>query len=187
MRAFVAVSLPAPLVEAIAAFQARVPVGRPVPENNLHLTLAFLGDQPQSVLEDFHEALASMTAASFPLHLKGLDVMGGAVPKVLCLRADPDPALMALHDRVRNAARLAGISLERRRFRPHVTIARFRAGQGAGDGARLRKLLGLGADVAMGPYKAHSFGLYESVLMPDRAVHHLLADYPLPDFGNPAG
>jgi 2'-5' RNA ligase len=59
MRAFLALPIPEDTVAALCAVQARIPFGRPVPEDNLHLTLAFLGDVGEDVLNDLHDILSS--------------------------------------------------------------------------------------------------------------------------------
>ncbi|WP_372887905.1 RNA 2',3'-cyclic phosphodiesterase, partial [Shimia sp.] len=126
MRAFLAIDLPEDLRAQVAALQAGLRAGRPVPEENLHLTLAFLDDQPQAMLVALHEALNALDCPGFDLELAGLDLFGGKRPRLLYLRVKPAPALLALHRSLKEAARRVGMDLPRTRFRPHVTLARFR-------------------------------------------------------------
>ncbi|MEP2530136.1 RNA 2',3'-cyclic phosphodiesterase [Shimia sp.] len=182
-----AIDLSPDLSAQIAQLQARVPVGRRVSVDNLHLTLAFLGDQSERDLESLHEALVGLSVPPFSFDLKGLEIMGGRAPRVLCLRAEPSGGLAKLHDGVRRAARLAGLTLERRRFRPHVTPARFGRVLQDTEQARLSRFV---ADAGLDPacrVDVQSFSLFESVLTPERAVHHVLADYPLSGLANVDG
>ncbi|MBR9844371.1 MAG: hypothetical protein GYB25_14515 [Rhodobacteraceae bacterium] len=53
---------------AVAALQDELRVGRKPPEENLHLTLAFLDDQPEAVLSELHEALQAEALPEFSLN-----------------------------------------------------------------------------------------------------------------------
>ncbi len=178
MRAFVAIDLPAAVVDALELVQAAIPCGRLVPADNLHLTLAFLGEVDTAALSVLHEHLTGVAAAPLDLTLAGLDLFGGRAPAVLFIQAR-GAGLTALHDKVRSAARAAGLQLERRRFRPHVTLARFKPGMGRGDQARLGRFLEGQADFALPPVPVDHFSLYRSTLRPDGARHEALATYPL--------
>lgn len=179
MRAFVAIDLPAAARAALAAVQQALPAGRAVAPDNLHLTLAFLGEHPEARIEEVHYALERIALPGFDLTLAGLDSFGRAAPRVLFVGADGGPALDRLHRRVRGAAHSAGIQLPRERFRPHVTLARFRPELDAQDRERLRRFLTRRAGVALPAFPVTDFALYRSTLRPDGPVHEELARYPL--------
>ena len=137
MRLFVALELGAPARTALAAWGAEVASRdralRATPPGGLHLTLAFLGARPPGDVAPLEEALpAAVAAGPWP---GGLEV-GEAVwlperrPSVLTVSVtDPGDVLGALQARVVEACREAvGWEPERRRFRPHVTVARLRRG-----------------------------------------------------------
>ena len=126
----------------------------------------------------------SFSDVGFPSTID-VDVLGGRRAKVLCLRAYPDPALIALHDAVRSAARRVGIMPERRRFHPHVTISRFGGGLGAQEMARLGAFLEGMGDWALPESAVSHFSLFESILTPERAIHQPMATYPLAGLFNP--
>ena len=77
MRAFIALPLPSSDAAVIEAAQDRLPVGRCTDPETLHLTLAFLGEQPIPVLEDLHEILSALHAPAFDLTLSGFISLGG--------------------------------------------------------------------------------------------------------------
>ncbi|AVO39011.1 RNA 2',3'-cyclic phosphodiesterase [Pukyongiella litopenaei] len=175
MRAFVAIPVPDAVAASLAALQARLPGGRRVPRENLHLTLAFLDDQPEPALEELHGELGDLGAAAFDLTLAGLGVFGGDRPRLLYADIAPNTALSDLHRAVMGAARRAGMQLPRRRFHPHVTLARF----GAGDAAGLGGFIAAHGATPLPGFRATGFGLYRSILRPDGAVHDMLAGYNL--------
>ena len=179
IRAFVALPLPDVARTDLARLQEGLGAGRPVPAENLHLTLAFLDDQPQAVLENLHEGLSRIAARPMELRIGGLDVFGGVRPRLLFAEVAPDPALVALRKVVRCAARQAGIDLPHERFRPHVSLARFRRDMGEGEALRLGSFLKDHAAYRLDPIQVRCLALYRSQLRPDGAVHERLADYPL--------
>lgn len=179
MRAFLALDLPQETRDALIRVQADLPVGRPVPCENLHLTLAFLDEQPQSVLEDLHGELQAIHAARFDLAFSGLGCFGGRWPKILFAAASPDPGLSGLRRAIAGAARRAGIALPRERFRPHVTLARFGKGLSAPEAARLGGFMQTHAGFAVPARTMAGFSLCRSTLRPQGALHEELAHYTL--------
>ncbi|MBZ4024026.1 RNA 2',3'-cyclic phosphodiesterase [Rhodobacter sp. TJ_12] len=179
MRIFVGVMLAEALWAPVARLQAELGCGRAVDEENLHLTLAFLGDLDLPELDLVHEELSALTVAPFTVALAGLDPLGGADRvETLVLNARPNPALEALQAKVAQAVRRAGVALERRRFRPHVTIARFGKGFGPGAAAKLGALLQARGDVVLPEWRVAGFSLIHSHLGRDGASYEVLADYP---------
>lgn len=177
MRAFVAIALPEAATEALTQVQARLPVGRIVPRANLHLTLAFLDDQPVQVLEALHEELAELPLAALILDLSGLGCYGGDRPRLVFAQAVPTPALGKLRRQVLGAVRRAGIVLPRRRFHPHVTLARVRANPAAA--LRLQQFLAVEAGFSVPGFSVSAIALIRSELHPDGAVYHEMARYAL--------
>ena len=178
MRAFIAIDLPDDIRNRLEDLQEDLPLGRPVDPEQMHLTLAFLGEQPDDVIESVHHALEGIRVPAFDLQLQGLGTFGDRQPTVLWagLR-DPGP-VKALHDRILPALHGAGLQLERRRFRPHVTIARFdRTAQP--DHERLAKFLARNATFPSPPFRVEEFALWRSTLLKAGAVHDELARYPL--------
>ena len=169
MRAFVALPISDEVADGLERLQRRLGFGRPAPRDNLHLTLAFLDDQPEATLEALHYELSELKSAPFSVSLNGLGVFGTAVH----VPAVENPALMTVQDNVVSACRRSGITLPRRRFRQHVTIARLGKGQSPPP---LRADL---SDFHLPPMQVNALALYQSTLHPKGARHDVLADYPL--------
>ncbi len=180
MRAFIGLGPPDTVRDALDGLQSDLRVGRLVDPENLHLTLAFLGEVDLPTLEALHLDLQQITFAPFDLRLAGLELFGGARPRVLSIRGQAGPPLRALRAKLHSTARGAGIDLPRARFRPHVTLARFRRDMPPDDTAKLGRFLSAHADVALPAFPVEAFTLYRSHLSPDGATYEPLADYPVP-------
>ena len=87
---------------------------------NLHITLAFLGEQPD--WRPAAEALAWIEFAPFRFTLDRLDTLGRGNNLVLC--PTEDGGVRALARKVETALREADFNLENRRFKAHVTLCR---------------------------------------------------------------
>ena len=179
MRAFVGLPVPeawhAPLVRA----QGAVPVGRRVDPEDMHVTLAFLGDAGEAALEELSEGLSGRRLRAAPLRPAGYAAFGPGAPRNVALELVPDPALTALRDAVRGAARAAGMELPRERFRPHVTILRIGRREADRADALPGALAALGMP-AMGAETATAAVLWASTLTPEGPIYEPLESWPLP-------
>jgi len=179
MRVFLGIMLSEALWQAVGRLQAELGCGRAVAEEALHLTLVFLGEVARPELEAVHEELAALKIEPFTIELAGLDVLGGADrAQTLALTVRPAPALEALQAKVAQAVRRAGLELERRRFRPHVTIVRFNKGLGETQAARLGQLLQSRGDVVLPEWRIGGFSMLRAHLTREGAEYEVLADYP---------
>lgn len=127
-RVFAAIRPPPEVVAALDDRLESVAVpGRPVPPENWHVTLRFVGHLEAAAYERWLSELDAVAKPSpFRLKLGGL----GAFPKparatVLWVGVQGDGAarLAAAAD---DAADVAGLGREERPFRPHLTVARAR-------------------------------------------------------------
>jgi 2'-5' RNA ligase len=146
-RIFVAIELPAPvrrkLIEHIDRLRDSVPDARAswIREENLHLTLKFLGDIPLTNVDAVVRATESAAKMVEPFPLTVIDC--GAFPpkgqpRVLWVGIkDPSSQLALLHQTLEYECAKAGFPREPRSFHPHLTIARIRKPQ---DSRRLAAL-----------------------------------------------
>ncbi len=179
MRAFVGLTLPDDALDALERLQEEIPVGRIVPAENLHLTLAFLDEQPEVALQALHQELAQIEAGRLTLDFKGLDLFGGGKPRILFAAVELAPPLSRLRDQVRAAAERAEIDLPRARFRPHITLARFGRDMPEHQARRLGAFLQAHGDFSVSDVLVDRMALYGSTLTPDGARYDILADYPM--------
>jgi 2'-5' RNA ligase len=127
-RLFVALDLPGYHKDAIEAIQRGLPDVRWTDPDTLHVTLAFIGDVDNGVFKDAMEALSHVHTRPFPLELQGLGHFPPRGPiRQLWVGVRPEPELDRLQRRVARALADVGVKLDKRKFTPHVTVARFRA------------------------------------------------------------
>lgn len=177
MRSFVAIPLADDTRDALEAAQLRLPLGRLVARENLHLTLAFLDDQPEEALERLHAELDRLRAPQFIVTLSGLGCFGGDKPRLVFAKVLQNPALEDLHRKVLRAARRAGIAVARRRFHPHVTLARLRPGTGGAH--RIAAAIATLNDLQFPATPIRAMSLFHSELHADGPIYHELARYDL--------
>ncbi|MGU3466051.1 RNA 2',3'-cyclic phosphodiesterase [Methylobacterium sp. C33D] len=126
-RLFTGLAVPPAVAEALKAFQGGLPGARWIEPGDFHVTLRFLGDVAAATADDVVEALAEMRARpALTVTLDGLGVFGGDRPRALYASVVADPALMDLQAEQELLVRRAGVEPERRKFTPHVTLARLR-------------------------------------------------------------
>jgi len=125
-RVFFALVPPPDLQRALGKLArdvARRAHGRPVPAENLHVTLAFIGAWPRAKLPVLCDVAA--TIRSRPMHIT-IDTLGGfRRAGVAWIASSMVPgALLQLAQTLANALATAGVALEERDFHPHMTLAR---------------------------------------------------------------
>jgi RNA 2',3'-cyclic 3'-phosphodiesterase len=130
LRLFVALLLPADAVASLAAWQARELRGhaglRPVPESNLHVTVAFLGGRPADEVERIAQVVHEAAHHTGPVVLEPTRYRETRSVAMIVL-ADSDDRAKSLADRVFTGLERLGVyERERREWLPHVTVARFR-------------------------------------------------------------
>ncbi len=176
MRLFVAIALPEELRARLSTMQQGVPAARWVDPDNLHLTLRFIGEADGVQAQDLDAALTQVRAERFDVTLTGVDCFGrGRKSRALWAGIAPCPELDRLRRKVEQAVRAAGFAPKRRKFKPHVTLARFK-----GDpGDRLDDYLAYHAAFRAEGFEARAFVLYASLLAQAGAIHTPEAAYPL--------
>jgi 2'-5' RNA ligase len=176
LRLFVALDLPEPVRDVLAALAAAADpdVWRPLGRDALHVTLAFLGPRPPGDVATIDAVVgAEAGGAAPPLALAEAEVLPPRRGRVLTARLDdPSGALGALQARL--SAALAAADLytpEKRAFHPHATVARLR------PRARPPRTAGLPLE----PLAFHpgAVTLYVSRLHPAGARYEPLARAPL--------
>lgn len=124
--AFVAICFDEPckdvLCAAIAGLKSHARQGNFSRRENLHLTLAFLGETNR--IDSAKRALGSIRAESFAMELAGLGCFQRSGGDLWWMGVPENGALTALQQQVNAALMQAGFSLEKRAFRPHLTLGR---------------------------------------------------------------
>jgi 2'-5' RNA ligase len=160
-RLFVALPVPEEIADELLALQSGVPEARWVPPENFHVTLCFAGEVQGAVMRDLEEELSDIAGPRFALSLAGVEQLSsGKQPRVLAVPVARNDRLDWLQQKVSTVTRNCGIEIERRKFRPHVTLARF--GNGAETGHHLAQFMASHSTFKAGPWIADHFALYSS-------------------------
>ena len=181
MRLFVALSLPDDLRERMGALEAGLPGARWTPEDNLHLTLRFIGEVDGAQAHDIDACLAEVSVPAFEARFDGLDTFGDKrnLRALWVAVAQPNELLFRLQAKVEKAVVRAGLPPESRKFTPHVSLARFKRNGARVPPDKMQAYLSEYARFQAGPVRFESFTLYSSVLHRDGSIYTAEAEYPL--------
>ena len=134
-RCFIGVPLPDSAKAAVGSLVRRLEatntgVFRAVEQNDLHLTLYFLGSVPTEQATSVIERCENIEWAAFKLKAGGVvSLPESTVPKVLALAIQSENReLGKLQSRVHDAVFSLDVFKETRPFTPHVTFARLKRG-----------------------------------------------------------
>jgi len=177
-RLFVALPVPEEIADALVVLQSGVPDARWLPRENFHVTLCFAGEVQGGVMRDLEDELGDVGGPRFAVALRGVrSLASGKQPRALVATVERSERLDWLQQRVSTVARNCGIDIERRKFRPHVTLGRFRNGAEAGH--HLAQFMASHSTFAAGPWIADQFALFSSRTGRGGAVYTEEAAYPL--------
>ena len=122
MRLFIAIGfsagIKAALLGAIDELRAVSSGGNFTREENLHLTLAFIGES--SDVLTIRRVMERSVGEKFSLAVGG----SGHFGDLYWVGVEKNPALWSLADRLCKGLRAAGFAIELRPFKPHVTLVR---------------------------------------------------------------
>ena len=187
-RLFVALDLPGPVRGAIAAWgreELSDPALRPVAEESLHITLAFLGFLPEKRIPRLGEIVAGVGGPAPRIGLgEPVPRPPRGRPRLFALPAD-SPAAVALQAGLEAELAEAGLyEPEKRPFWPHVTVARVRREErGSKRPAPVSRPPGALPKDLLQPFDGVRITLYRSQLQPQGAQYTPLAQVELPANG----
>jgi 2'-5' RNA ligase len=178
VRSFVAVHINDAVRQALAEAQAALRkagarVGWVAPEN-IHLTLAFLGDIPGERVPAIAGGLDEIAGRVHPFSFEvgGLGFFGGRRPKVIWAGVgEGGEALVQLQKDVATLLRRLEIPIEERPFHPHLTLGRARSSKGA---EALTAAVNALRDARFGRVESKSVCLMRSVLRPRGPIYSVL-------------
>ena len=174
-RLFIALRPPEDIRDPLIDTMEGVEGARWQSDEQLHLTLRFVGEVERALANDLVSALEAVRAPPFALQLRGVGTFErkGRVTALWAGVEESEPLAM-LQRRVERACRAAGLEPETRKFVPHVTIARVNASTGPIGG-----WLAQHARLALPVWQVDAFHLYESRLERGGSAYEPLIGYPL--------
>lgn len=158
-RLFTALDVPDEIRDELYRLHQPLPGARWIDPANYHITLRFAGDIDKARAYEFMANLARIEIDAFELVISGLGAFGGNSPRSIWAGVEPNDKLEALARAHERAARAAGLAIEKRPFKPHVTLARLN-GTGVENVAKfLTRYSG---------YRSEPFFVGEALLMSSR-------------------
>lgn len=174
-RLFVGIRPPMAMRETLLSVMDGIDGARWQDDEQLHVTLRYIGEVERPVAEDIALALQSIRAPAFDFRLSGTGLFDRrGRPTAVWAGVAPAEPLATLHRKIDHALIRLGLPAEGRAYRPHITLARLNAASGPVD-AFLAAHAGLSGSTA----RCDNFLLYESRLSPDGSTYDPVARYRL--------
>ncbi|OWK30607.1 RNA 2',3'-cyclic phosphodiesterase [Sphingomonas mucosissima] len=177
-RLFVALRPPPAIRDALADVMDGIAGARWQDDDQLHVTLRFIGAVDRPMAEDVAAALGAIQASAPTVAISGVGRFGqrGRTEALWAGIVPPEP-LAALHRKVDQALVRVGLEPERRAYLPHVTLARI--ARGLQLEPEVEASLARHASLTSEPFAVHHLVLYESHLGRSGASYEPIARWPL--------
>jgi len=185
IRSFLAFELPEEIkrvVTEISGEARKLPIQvRWVKVSSIHLTVVFMGDVEEADLPGIQEVVGQVCHgyAPFSLAVNGMGIFGPVRnPRVLWIGLEGHVDRMARFRHALHAGlKPLGIREEKRPFRPHLTLGRFR--KGPNPGTVIDRFLSRYQDLSSPECSLEKLVLFRSQLGPGGAIYHKLHSWPL--------
>ena len=156
-RLFTALAIPDDIGDHLSLLAGGIAGAHWVRREDYHITLQYIGDVDGVTAGEFVSALSRLRHQSFSLRVKDIRSFGGRYPRAIYAGVEGDD-LPGLHAAHQGAARKAGLKPERRKFIPHITLARL---SGVSGPAVLPFLESHGGYLSR-PFEVTQYGLFSS-------------------------
>ncbi|MBQ8509679.1 MAG: RNA 2',3'-cyclic phosphodiesterase [Clostridia bacterium] len=120
MRLFIAIQFDPPTIRCLTDVQRQIRAGTLTIQENLHLTLVFLGEVEESRIPAVCRAMERSTVPPFTLRFGG----SGRFGEIVWAGIEPTAPLLTLQSALTANLATARFTLESRAYTPHVTLAR---------------------------------------------------------------
>lgn len=174
-RLFVALRPPEPVRDLLIDAMDEGSDFRWQDEEQLHVTLRFVGEVERPAADDLADALGRIRAHSLELRIAGVGRFEQRNSGALWAAVEPKPPLAALAAKVERVCQSVGLEPERRAFHPHITLARWKGRRTREVHDFLERRRGLSSE----PFKIDRFILFESRLSRHGAHYEEVASYEL--------
>jgi 2'-5' RNA ligase len=173
-RLFVAIRPPRAIRARLLDTMEGVGGARWQDEDQLHLTLKFIGEVDRHATQDIIAALGSIHHPPFEAALNGVGSFERRGKGALWVGVSPLGQLKALQKKVEQACVRVGIAPETRAFHPHITIARLTRSTGP-----IQSFVEMWGGLSSAPFPIDNFCLYESDLTPHGPIYSIIERYSL--------
>lgn len=174
-RLFVAIRPPPAIRLRLLASMGGISGARWQSDDQLHLTLRFIGEVDRHRASDIHAALGSIRQSPFDLLLHGIGSFDRrGMTDAVWAGVAPHDQIKALHNKVDSALARVGVPPDDRAYLPHITIARLNRSAGP-----IGNLLEEAGGLTSPAFTVDSFALFESDLTNEAAVYSVVERYRL--------
>lgn len=125
-RLFTGLEVPADVANSLAILRGGLVGARWIDPGDYHVTLRFLGDIDDDTAHELAHLLRTVHRPPVTVTIGGLDVFGGDKPRALVAKIVQTPQLAEMQAEQERLVRRVGLPPEKRKFVPHVTLARLR-------------------------------------------------------------
>ena len=185
IRAFIAIPMPPRVRQRAVSIRERFShcgaVISWVHEENVHLTIRFLGNVPEEKIESVQEGIRRAVAGTGPFRMEVEEI--GVFPNIKYPRIlwmgvrEPTQTLIALENRISSEMEVLGFPREEKVFSPHITLGRIKSLQGKN---RFIQALHSPLQTLEGEkMTVEEVVLFRSELKRSGAMHTVLASIPL--------
>lgn len=177
MRLFVSIDCPESIIEQLLSLcDLSLDSASWNDPDQFHLTLQFIGEVDEPTFQVVVDALADIQMETFDLSLMGLGFFPPRkMPRILWVGVEKNEALLQLQKKIESRLRRLHLPLEKRKFHPHITLARLHHP----NSDELGRYLAQNNLFHPKPFPVESYSLYSSLLGPQGAVHTEEAHYRL--------
>ena len=173
-RLFVGLRPPSSVRDRLTDLMEGVENARWQDDDQLHLTLRYVGDVETHQADDLAEGLSSIIFESFDLVIASSGYFERkGILRALWAGVEPSEPLIRLQRKVECACQDVGIEPEGRKFLPHITLARLNTASGPAH-----SFLSETSRLRLEPWTVQEFLLFESELHPEGSIYTPIVRYP---------
>ena len=166
--------IPEPQRSRLAMLQSGLEGARWVRPEKLHLTVRFIGEVDEPTARDVEDTLGRLMVPGFDIYLSGIGVFDpGNRPRSLWEGVKDATPLAALHEKCNQALRSLNVMEERRKYMPHVSLARLVNV----DPTNLGYFLEGNSLFDAPPFRPQGFSLIRSYLTKHGAAYEILNEF----------
>jgi 2'-5' RNA ligase len=181
VRTFVGIKIPQDLSSKIFKFSSEKLKNikgkiKIVEEENIHITLLFLGEIEQNKISEIIDELKKIKHKRFSIKIKGLGFFPSyEFPKVIWLGSESDE-ITNLHYKIRDKLKIFVQKEDPKSFVSHITIARVKSHISPSE---TKKLLNENSKLEFGEFEVKEFHLFESKLTPYGPIYKIIESFNL--------
>lgn len=127
IRLFTGLAVPSDISTDLSTLRGGLLGARWIEPTDYHVTLQFAGSIEEDIAAELDDELLRLRKSPVDIVLDGIHIFGGAKPRAVVVGVRTTPSLLDLQASHARIMRKLGISIDNRKYVPHVTIARLKS------------------------------------------------------------